>query len=412
MMTTLQQTVQVKFHYPVHFTRRVFEPANQALRNVIASGGHMPAKTLFVVDELVCASYHGLLDRIAEYCRVHSAIIQNVTSPVVVPGGEAVKNTTQCVELIQNLINDYRVCRHSFVVVVGGGAVLDMAGYASATAHRGIRLVRLPTTVLSQDDSGVGVKTSINRYGKKNFLGTFSPPYAVINDFEFLDSLSDRDWRSGIAEAIKVSLIRDAAFFAYIEDSALALTERNKPAMERLVHRCAQLHLQHIAGRDPFETGSSRPLDFGHWSAHKLEQLTSYRLRHGEAVAIGIALDATYSHLAGMLSRAAWIRVIDVLLALGFALYVPELENNGHSGASALLDGLSEFREHLGGELTIMLLEDIGRGVEKHEMDPSLIIRSIQILRQFAAKTQPDTPFVGLLESEDLWIDKAPALLQ
>jgi 3-dehydroquinate synthase len=414
-MQTLQQTVRVNFHYSVRFTRRVFDPSNQTLRNVIAGAGRAPAKTLFVVDELVCASYPGLLDRIAEYCRVHSAVIQNVTSPVVVPGGETVKNTTQCVDLIQNLINDYGVCRHSFVVVVGGGAVLDMAGYASATAHRGIRLIRLPTTVLSQNDSGVGVKTSINRYAKKNFLGTFTPPYAVINDFEFLDSLSDRDWRSGMAEAVKVSLIKDAAFFEYIEASAGALSERDRPAMERLVFRCAQLHLQHIAGSDPFEAGSSRPLDFGHWSAHKLEQLTSHRLRHGEAVAIGIALDTTYSHLAGMLSHGSWTRVIEILLALGFTLYVPELEN-GHAPCSALLDGLAEFREHLGGELTIMLLEEIGRGVETHEIDTALVIRSVQTLRQFAAKAQPGAAFLTSLGAEDfpedLWIDKAPARLQ
>ena len=229
---------------------------------------------MFVVDEFLCASYPGLLDRIAEYCRVHSTVIQNVTSPLVVPGGEAVKNTDQCVDLIQNLINSYGICRHSFVVAIGGGAVLDMTGFAAATSHRGVRLLRVPTTVLSQNDSGVGVKTSINRFGKKNFIGTFTPPYAVINDFDFLDSLSDRDWRAGIAEAVKVSLIKDAGFFEFVEASTAALVARDKKTMEYLVHRCAQLHLAHIAGSDPFEMGSPRPLDFGHWSAHKLEQIT------------------------------------------------------------------------------------------------------------------------------------------
>jgi 3-dehydroquinate synthase len=367
---------------------------------------------LFVVDAAVCASYPDLLDRIADYCRLYGEVIENVTSPLVTPGGEAVKNATQCVELIQNLINDYGVCRHSYVVAVGGGAVLDMAGYAAATAHRGIRLIRVPTTVLSQNDSGVGVKTSINRFGKKNFLGTFTPPYAVINDLDFLHTLSDRDWRAGTAEAVKVALIKDGRFFEFIETWAKALAGRDQAAMEQLVYRCAQLHLQHIAGPDPFETGSSRPLDFGHWAAHKLEQLTAYRLRHGEAVAIGLALDATYSYVTGMLSEGAWKRIIDVLDALGFSLYAPELEQGELTKSSALLDGLSEFRQHLGGELTIMLLEDIGRGVEKHEMDTAAILKSIEMLKLTAAKKKPMTVSRRVSETEELWKSSAAARLQ
>ena len=411
-MKTLQQTVRAEFRYSVNFTRGVFDIDNSTLSDTIRTGGEGPRKTLFVVDELVCASYPGLLDRIAEYCRVHSDVIENVTSPLVVPGGEAVKNATQCVELIQNLINDYGICRHSFVVVLGGGAVLDMAGYAAAISHRGVRLIRMPTTVLSQNDSGVGVKTSINRFGKKNFLGTFTPPYAVINDLNFLDTLSDRDWRCGMAEAVKVSLIKDSTFFEFIEKEATALAARDRSAMEHLVYRCAQLHLQHIAGADPFESGSSRPLDFGHWSAHKLEQLTSYRLRHGEAVAIGVALDATYSHLTGLLATGAWHRIIDVLQRLGFSLYVPEMEQGEHSSSSALLEGLTEFRQHLGGVLTIMLLEDIGNGVERHYMDTAIIRRSIQVLRELSVRRYTADAALGLSDKEDEWKNCAPAHLQ
>jgi 3-dehydroquinate synthase len=412
MMNTLQQTVRAEFRYAVHFTRRVFDPTNPALRDAIANGNTVPRKVLFVVDERVCASYPRLLDRIGEYCRVHGDVIENVTSPLVVPGGETVKNSAQCVDLIHNLINDYGICRHSFVIVVGGGAVLDMAGYAAATAHRGVRLIRLPTTVLSQNDSGAGVKTSINRFGKKNFLGTFTTPYAVINDLEFLETLSDRDWRAGAAEAVKVSLIKDAAFFESIEASAQALVTRSQSAMELLVHRCAQLHLEHIAGADPFEAGSSRPLDFGHWSAHKLEQLTSYRLRHGEAVAIGIALDATYSHFIGMLSASSWQRILAVLQALGFALYAPEMDAGGSAEANPLLDGLQEFREHLGGELTIMLLEEIGRGVERHQMDAAIILKSIEFLRQIGSAEGPLNTSLKLPEMKDSWKDNRPARLQ
>ena len=214
-------------------------------------------------------------------------------------------------------------------MAIGGGAVLDAAGYAAATAHRGIRLIRVPTTVLAQDDSAMGVKNGINAFGKKNYLGTFAPPFAVINDVAFLQTLPDRHWRAGVSEAIKAALIKDRAFFDFLESQAAALKARDLVAMEQVIRRCAVLHLSHIAsGGDPFELGSSRPLDFGHWSAHKLEQLTDHRLGHGEAVAIGIALDTTYSYLAGFLPEDDWRRIISLLPALGLSVYVPELGQN------------------------------------------------------------------------------------
>jgi 3-dehydroquinate synthase len=375
-METIHQTVRTEFHYPVHFTRRIFETGNTVLRNVIVSGGGT-RRALFIVDKGVCTPERHFLQQLESYCRAHSDVIENVAAPIVVPGGEAVKNSNEYVDFVRNAVSTYGICRHSFVVAVGGGAVLDMAGYAAATSHRGVRVIRLPSTVLAQNDSGLGVKTSVNRFNKKNFLGTFTPPFAVINDFELLESLPDRDWRSGTAEAVKVALIKDRVFFESIEESAASLTHRNAYAMERLIYRCAQLHLQHISGGDPFETGSSRPLDFGHWAAHKLEQLTNYNLRHGEAVAIGIALDVTYSYLTGILSRNLWTRIIWVLLDLGLPVYAPELETRD------LLAGLSEFREHLGGELTILLLREIGEPVEVHEIDAERMKDSVLALSQY-----------------------------
>jgi 3-dehydroquinate synthase len=380
-MEAIQQIVRAEFRYGVHFTRGVFEPRNTILRNVIAGAGAAPRRTMFVVEDGVCRNESRLLQQIGAYCHAHAAVIDSVTAPIVVPGGEVVKNSNLYVDLLREMVNTHRICRHSMVIAIGGGALLDMAGFAAATSHRGVRLIRLPTTVLAQNDSGVGVKNSLNLFGKKNFIGTFTPPFAVINDFDFLDSLPDREWRSGVAEAVKVGLIKDASFFEYIESVASALASRDRGVMERVIYRCAELHLQHIAGSDPFETGSSRPLDFGHWAAHKLEQLTNHRLRHGEAVSVGIALDTTYSHLRGMLSKQEWLRVMNVLMELDLPLYVPELEAGDEFESGSLLSGLSEFREHLGGELTIMLLEGIGRGIEVHEMDRDTIRRSVASLR-------------------------------
>jgi 3-dehydroquinate synthase len=268
-------------------------------------------------------------------------------------------------------------------MAVGGGALLDVVGLAAATAHRGVRHVRIPSTTLSQDDSGVGVKNGINAFGKKNFIGTFAVPFAVINDFDLLASLPPRDKRAGYIEAVKVALIRDAEFFSSIERDARSLREFEAEAMQRLIYRCAELHVNHIAtSGDPFELGSARPLDFGHWSAHKLEQLSEFKMRHGEAVAVGIALDVVYSRRMGFLDAAGAERILRLIEALGFELYANELLNVDSGGDLMVLKGLEEFREHLGGQLTVTLLRGVGQGFEVHEMNDAVVVESIQELQE------------------------------
>jgi 3-dehydroquinate synthase len=269
------------------------------------------------------------------------------------------------------------------VVGIGGGAFLDMIGFVAATTHRGVRHVRVPTTVLGQNDSGVGVKNGVNAFGMKNLLGCFAPPFAVLNDAAFLRTLHPRDKIAGIAEAVKVSLIRDSLFFEWLEGNADALRECAPPAMARMIRRCAELHMRQIAhGGDPFETGSAWPLDYGHWSAHKLESLTAHELRHGEAVAIGLALDARYSVQIGMLAAHGEERVYGLLKRLGFYLWHPAMDTRDEHGRPVILRGIEEFREHLGGELTITLLRDIGQGEEVHAMDNNEILHAMAWLRR------------------------------
>jgi 3-dehydroquinate synthase len=386
-MDLIRQRVRVEFEYPVYFSAGVLEPSNLLLRDVIArTADETPSRLVVIVDGGVAEHHPALAAQIAGYCQRHKTVLHLAAPVLVVPGGETVKNDPGTVDEIHRVINDAGLCRHSYVVAIGGGAVLDAAGYAAATAHRGIRLIRVPTTVLAQDDSAMGVKNGINAFGKKNYLGTFAPPFAVINDSTFLTTLSDRDWRAGVSEAIKAALIKDRAFFDYLEQQAAALRTRDLAAMEQVIKRCAALHLSHIAnGGDPFELGSSRPLDFGHWSAHKLEQLTAHRLGHGEAVAIGIALDATYSYLAGFLPEDDWRRILTLLPALGLAVYVPELGEHldRADDPASVLRGLDEFREHLGGTLTILMLRSIGAPFDVHEIRRDVMIRSIGVLRDF-----------------------------
>jgi len=387
-MLPLHQSVVVTFNYSVQFTTGLFDISNSLFADMLSAGNlEKPKNVVFVVDGGFLTHWKSIVREITTYAKQYSEHFTLQSEPVIVPGGEASKNEPQLVTELHEAFDAARLCRHSYVVGIGGGAVLDMVGYAAATAHRGIRLVRVPTTVLAQNDSGVGVKNSINSFGKKNFLGTFAPPFAVLNDFNFLTTLDDRDWRAGLAEAIKVALIKDADFFDSIAESAIALSRRDMPAMQQAIYRCAQLHLDHIANSgDPFEMGSSRPLDFGHWAAHRLEFLTDYRLRHGEAVAIGMALDCTYSYLTGCLSEGDWKKILRVLQDLGFSLYAPELDEqlDDPTHPRSLFRGLAEFREHLGGELTLVLLEEIGRGKEVHAVELDRYRQAIALLREAA----------------------------
>ncbi|GAB2552560.1 3-dehydroquinate synthase [Spirosoma aerophilum] len=386
-MDHLNQTFSVRFTYTVYFTERLFDTTNSLLTDFFsrqASTGTRK-KVLFIVDSGVVDTHPDLLDNLKAYFAQHTDLIDFVPDSLVIPGGELAKNDPDLVEKIVDAVDKFGIDRHSYIAAIGGGSVLDLVGYAAGISHRGIRHIRIPTTVLSQNDSGVGVKNGVNYRGKKNFLGTFVPPVAVFNDSQFLTTLDDRDWRAGISEAIKVALIKDKAFFEWIESHAEQLAARDMDTMQYLIHRCADMHLQHIAGGDPFEMGSSRPLDFGHWSAHKLEQLTDFELRHGEAVAIGIALDSLYSKQLGWLTETDTNRILNTLRTLGFTLYQPMLDADNSAG---LLKGLAEFREHLGGQLTIMLLKNLGEGVEVHEMDADHIREAIATLKKQEQQAQ------------------------
>lgn len=380
MNTILEQTFSVPFRYAVAFTEDLFDPNNSIFVDSVR-GNRVP-KVLFVIDSGVADTHPDLIGKIKTYSKANAEVFSLATDPIVVIGGEACKNEDGIYQSIVKATHLYGIDRHSYIVAIGGGAVLDMVGFAAAISHRGIRLIRIPTTVLSQNDSAVGVKNSINAFGKKNYLGTFTPPVAVLNDFNFLKTLDDRDWRAGLAEAIKVALIKDLSFFEWLEEHAPALARREMEPMKVHIIRSAKMHMDHIAGKDPFEFGSSRPLDFGHWAAHKLEKLSNFRIRHGEAVAIGIALDSAYSFLQNRISEHDLHRIIQVMKTLGFELFTPELQGEN------LIQGLKEFQEHLGGQLTIMLLEELGKGIEVHEMESDLIFKSVDLLRTLEEKSQ------------------------
>lgn len=385
---TILQKISVPFEYPVVFTRGVFTPQNPALVEMLRRKGEPRRhRVMVVIDSGVSKARPALVGEIASYADAHAADLELVQAPRIVPGGESVKNDLMGLAGLINAMVERRLCRHSYVVVVGGGAVLDAVGFAAALVHRGLRLIRMPTTVLAQCDSGVGVKNAINLNGVKNLVGTFAPPFAVINDFDFLRTLPDRGWIDGIAEAFKVAMIKDRAFFLWLVENAVRLRARDEAAMEHLVRRCAELHLEHIRSHgDPFEFGSAKPLDFGHWSAHRLEAMSNYRVSHGQAVAIGLALDAAYAVSMGWLGLDEFDLLYKGLVESGFELWHELLERQ-RNGELDILHGLREFREHLGGELSLTMPRGIGAAQEIHEMDHNQIAEAIARLKRLAGKS-------------------------
>ena len=362
----------VAYLHRLRFTSDAFDVANPVLNDIFASDDASPARVLVFVDDGVANAWPDLDKQINRYASAHANRMMLADSPCTVAGGEACKNDWGVFEAVARAINDASICRQSYVLAIGGGAMLDAVGFASAAAHRGVRLIRMPTTTLSHADSGVGVKNGINAFGKKNFLGTFSPPWAVINDEAFLSTLSDRDWRSGLSEAVKVALLKSERFFDQIVASVPRLRMRDHEALRPVIRQSATLHLRHIVdGGDPFELREAKPLDFGHWSAHKLEQVTGFHLKHGEAVAIGVALDVVYSAMIGLLEWSDVMRILSCLNGLGFALSHDALRDSDE-----LLQGLVEFREHLGGRLHITLLNGIGRPVNADEIDRPIMARA------------------------------------
>ncbi|HBE95911.1 MAG TPA: 3-dehydroquinate synthase [Verrucomicrobiales bacterium] len=368
-MTGEDFDIQVSFRHRIRFTRGAFSPGNKLLSDLLETRGH--SKILVFVETGLKEFFPELEAQIQDYFGEVAGI--RLTGVEWLVGGEEAKRDDSVYQSAMAAIEKHHIDRHSYIMVIGGGAFLDVVGYAAATGHRGVRLVRFPTTTLSQDDSGVGVKNGINAFGKKNFIGAFAVPYAVVNDFQFLHTQPELTRRAGLIEAVKVSLVKDGEFFEWMEANVASLCALDEATLEEAVERSAIHHARHIAlGGDPFELGSSRPLDYGHWAAHKLEQLTDFELSHGEAVSVGVALDTLYAAKVGLLSADDAERVLCVIEQLNLPLWHEALELLDSKGRRRVFNGLEEFREHLGGELTVLLLASLGKGIDVHEIEEKI----------------------------------------
>ena len=380
------QHVTVSFDYPIHFSRDILNPENGLLASVVSRRGELRRHRLKVfVDSGIVNTNRGFPGKVKSCMEGRPEVLKMEGTVEIVPGGPRAKNDWHLVRHIMSTLAASHLCRQSYVLAIGGGSVLDMVGLAASLVHRGVRFIRMPSTVLAQNDAGVGVKNGIDDYGMKNFAGTFSPPFAVLNDFLLLRTLPMKHWIGGLAEAFKVAIIKDLEFFNFLCKNAENFTKRDVVTIEPAIKRCALLHLEHIRNSgDPFELGSARPLDFGHWSAHRLEVLSDHLLGHGQAVAIGIALDSCYAHRMGMLAASEKNLILDAMENTGLPVWSDILERRTATGDLEILKGLDDFREHLGGSLHVTLPTGIGQTVEVQEMDKGAIVKAVASLKQRA----------------------------
>ena len=383
---TVVQRIGVEWEFPVIFTHALFDAANPVLVNAMhRHAEHRRHRAGVSIDSDVAEALPKLPEQVTAYFAAHPERLDLVEAPIVVPGGEVIKNDIKYIDQFIRQMLEAHLDRHAFVIIVGGGAVMDCVGLASALVHRGLRQIRVPTTVLGQNDAGVGVKNGVNFLGGKNSIGTFAPPFAVLNDFDFLLSLPDRDWLCGVAEAFKVSIIRDRAFFAELLADAEKYPARDFAAMQQLVIRCAEIHLEHIrTNGDPFEYGRARPLDFGHWSAHKLELMSDFAISHGEAVASGVLLDSIYAAKKSWITAEELDEIHSGFRRSGFQLWFEQYEQREPDGTRTIFGGLRDFQEHLGGELTVTFPRGIGARHEVHEIDLALMEQALQELESRA----------------------------
>ncbi len=367
-------SIDISFNVSFKHRLRVTDNIAGAEFGVLADLIHQSKSTIpsrvFLVGEEAVAEHVTKLE--SQFRQCDDA---NLVAPMMlVAGGETIKNNEAVLRTLLDRFNEHGLDRRSYVIAVGGGAMLDAVGFAASIAHRGIRLIRLPSTVLAQADSGVGVKNAINYFAKKNWVGTFAVPWAVINDTTLLSTLPDRDYASGFSEAVKVSLLKDPSEFDWLCDNAASIRNREVSAAKRAIGKSCQLHLRHITeGGDPFESEEARPLDFGHWSAHRLEPLTQYSIRHGEAVGIGVAIDCMYSSIKFGFPESDAMRVCKCLRDLGIGL-----SHESVHPIDRLLQGLEEFRQHLGGRLTITMLRGVGDPINVHEIDSDAMKTAIE----------------------------------
>jgi 3-dehydroquinate synthase len=293
------------------------------------------------------------------------------TLATLLPDGESYKTLDTVTRILDVLIAN-RFGRDCAIVALGGGVVGDIAGFAAAVYQRGVAFVQVPTTLLAQVDSTVGGKTGVNHPGGKNLIGAFHQPAAVIADTATLATLAPRELRAGLAEVVKYGVIRDAEFFAWLEQKAEALLAGEPGALAHVIRRSCQIKAA-IVGQDEREHGERALLNLGHTFGHAIESATGYgRWLHGEAVGAGMVMAARMSHASGALPREDLQRLIGLIERLGLPTSVLDVP------AQVMLEHMRIDKKVLGGRIRLVLPRRIGAAFVTADYDQDLLLRTLE----------------------------------
>jgi 3-dehydroquinate synthase len=315
-----------------------------------------------------------------------------VAETIVLPPGEGTKDFTHFAKLCEDILA-LGIERATPVIALGGGVVGDIAGFAAASLLRGLDLVQVPTTLLAQVDSSVGGKTAIDTKQGKNLVGAFHQPVLVLADIDALATLPRRELIAGYGEVVKYGLIRDRAFYEWLETHGAALLAGDVGLRQEAVRRSCAVKAAMVAA-DEREAGERALLNFGHTFGHALEAATGFggKLLHGEAVALGMRLAFDLSVRLGVCGAAAAERVRRHLVAIGLPTTLAELLGGGLSG-EALIRSMQKDKKVRDGRITLILARDIGEVFVSADVDAA-VLRDFLVAAAASGKNslEPPTP--------------------
>ena len=286
-------------------------------------------------------------------------------STLLVPAGEAQKSLETAGRLYREL-TEARAERTTPVLALGGGVIGDLAGFVAATYLRGVPLVQIPTTLLAQVDSSIGGKVAVDHGQLKNKIGAFYQPGLVVADTDTLKTLPAAELAGGLAEVIKSAAIRDKELFAFLEENLERIKALDAEALEEVVFRTAQIKAGVVA-EDERDTGLRNILNYGHTIGHAIESVSDFKMRHGQAVAIGMVAAARISNKMGMLADDELVRLKNLIARAGLPAEIPDLEKE------KIIRAMKHDKKVLKEKVRFVLLKSIGRVLVTDEVSPSLV---------------------------------------
>ncbi len=289
---------------------------------------------------------------------------------VIIPDGEEYKSLAQ-IERVYDAAASFRLERSSLLVALGGGVIGDLTGFAASTYLRGVKFIQIPTTLLAQVDSSVGGKVGVNHREGKNLIGAFYQPTVVITDLKVLDTLEEREFKSGLAEIIKAGLIGDPALLRYLLAQNGEIKKHSTNALLEIIRKACLFKAQ-VVEEDEFEKGRRAILNYGHTIGHALEVETGYGVyRHGEAIAIGMAGAALIGDLTGLSQPGVWEQTMEILKIYSLPVELPEIS------AEMLLERMNLDKKVKNQRIRWVITPELGEAVIKDNLPPNIIIEAL-----------------------------------